>query len=123
MKTSRPRLVLVTLLLVAFASGWMERTVRAQTSTMIWNEAIVEQDAKLNAVYKKLMAAIPTAAQRENLKAAQRAWLAWLVKEEWMVFELQNQRSGLSAKHDLLVARTKQLEDLLREKESFSGSK
>jgi uncharacterized protein YecT (DUF1311 family) len=101
----------------------MERPVWAQTSTMIWNEAIVEQDAKLNVVYKKLMAAIPSAAQRENLKAAQRAWLDWLVKEEWMVFMLQNQRSGLSAKHDLIVARIKQLEDLLRDRESFSGRK
>ncbi len=90
---------------------------------MILNEAVAEKDARLNVVYKKLMASIPTAVQREHLKVAQRAWLVWLDKEEAMVNELRGPKYGLSTRLDLMDARIKQFEDLQRESADFYGSR
>ena len=59
MKTNPSRVFAVILTLAAFSSGWM---LRASVAV----EAMVEAVHKLNVVYKKLMAAIPSAAQKAD---------------------------------------------------------
>ena len=110
-------------LLTAVASGWMVRSSQAKTSAMIMNEAIGDTDARLNVVYKKLMSSIPSAAQKEKLKIAQRAWLVWLDAEESLVGDLQGNKAALATRLDLLVARVKQLEDLQSNSSNFYDSR
>ena len=107
MKTNPSRVFAVILTLAAFSSGWM---LRASVAV----EAMVEADHKLNVVYKKLMAGIPSAAQKEKLKAAQKAWLAWMVAEDAFRTALDdNSKAGLFVRIELLEARAAQLESLL----------
>ena len=78
-------------------------------------EAMVEADHKLNVVYKKLLAAIASGAQKEKLKAAQRAWLAWMVAEDAFRAALDdNPKAGLFVRIELLEARAAQLEGVLQ---------
>ena len=123
MKTTLQRLVPAMLLLAAFATGWMVRSSQAQTSSMIMNEAIGERDSRLNVVYKKLMASIPSASQKEKLKIAQRAWLAWLDAEDNMTTELFGTKHGLATRLELLSARVTQLEDLHRNSSDIYGAR
>lgn len=96
------------LTLAAFSSGWM---LRASVAV----EAMVEADHKLNIVYKKLMAGILSATQKGKLKAAQRAWLAWIVAEDAFRTALDdNSKAGLFVRIELLEARAAQLESLLQ---------
>lgn len=101
----------------------MVHSSHAQTSAMIMNEAIGDKDARLNVVYKKLMASIPTAAQRERLKIAQRAWLVWLDAEDNMATDFWGTKHGLATRLELLSARVTQLEDLLRNSSDIVGTK
>lgn len=108
MKTNPSRILPLILLLAAFSSGWL---LRASVAV----EVMVEADHKLNVVYKKLMAAIPGAAQREKLKAAQRAWLAWMVAEDAFRSVLDDtSKAGLYVRIELLEARAAQLEGVLQ---------
>ncbi len=72
MKTNPSRILPRILTLAAFSSVLVLRATVAV-------EVMVEADHKLDVVYKKPMAAHLGAAHREKLKAAQRAWLAWMV--------------------------------------------
>ena len=85
-------------------------------------QTIAEEDHRLNVVYKKLMAAIPTAAQREKLKVSQGAWLDWMSKEENAIREIQGNKTALSCQIDIISSRTRQLEDMLSQRENFYGS-
>jgi uncharacterized protein YecT (DUF1311 family) len=108
MKINLSRVVAVILTLAAFSSGWM---LRASVAV----EAMVEADHKLNVVYKKLLAAIASGAQKEKLKAAQRAWLAWMVAEDAFRAALDdNPKAGLFVRIELLEARAAQLEGVLQ---------
>jgi uncharacterized protein YecT (DUF1311 family) len=84
-------------------------------------QTIAEEDHRLNVVYKKLMAAIPTAAQREKLKVSQRAWLDWMSKEEDAIREIQGNKTALASQIDIISSRTRQLEDMLSQRENFYG--
>jgi hypothetical protein len=107
-ETNPPRVVAVILTLAAFSSGWMLRAGLAV-------EAPVEADHKLSVVYKKLMAVITGTVQKEKLKAAQRAWLAWMVAEDACRTALDdNSKAGLFVRIELLEARAAQLESLLQ---------
>ena len=108
METNPPRVVAVILTLAAFSSGWM---LRAGVAV----EAPAEADHKLSVVYKKLMAVIPGTVQKEKLKAAQKAWLAWMVAEDAFRTALEdNSKAGLFVRIELLEARAAQLESLLQ---------
>lgn len=110
MKTNPFRVTTVILTLAAFSSGWM---LRASVAV----EAMVEADHKLNVVYKKLMARIPSATQKEKLKAAQRAWLAWMVAEDAFRTAVDSDsKAGLYVRIELLEARAAQLDSLLQDR-------
>ena len=107
MKRKTAHTIAVILAIAAFSSGWM---LRASVAV----QAMVEADHKLNVVYKKLMAAIPSGAHKEKLKAAQKAWLAWMVAEDAFRAALDdNPKAGLFVRIELLEARAAQLEGLL----------
>jgi uncharacterized protein YecT (DUF1311 family) len=70
-----------------------------------------EADAKLNAVYQKVLKSLPDDAAREKLKAAQRAWVAWRdaeVKTSESIYE--DGKTGLFMTLTLTQQRIKQLE-------------
>src|SRR6478609_9560916 len=70
-----------------------------------------ETDAKLNAVYQKVLKGLPNDAAREKLKAAQRAWVAWRdaeVKTSEGIYE--DGKTGLFMMLSLTQLRVKQLE-------------
>ena len=123
MKIARSRLLPVTFLIATVAFGWAEQSCQAQTSTQLLIDSIHTEDTRLNVVYKKLMASIPTAAQKEKMKIAQRAWLVWLEGEESLMYALNGNKAGLSTRLDLISARIAQLEDLLRNSSTFYNSK
>jgi uncharacterized protein YecT (DUF1311 family) len=107
MKAHGPRLAIVLTIFLSFASGWIAHASQA-------GKAMGEADAQLNALYKKLMAAIPSSAQKEKFKTAQRAWVAWIEAE--VAFEealLADGKAGLFARLEPTEARNKQFEELL----------
>ena len=108
MRRKTAHIFAVILATAAFSSGWM---LRASVAV----ESMVEADYKLNVVYKKLVAAIASGAQKEKLKAAQRAWLAWMVAEDDFRAALDdNPKAGLYVRIELLEARAAQLEGVLQ---------
>ena len=111
MKTNRFHLIpsiTVVLAFAAFTSGW---TLRGSAAV----DAMVEADYKLNVVYKRLMASIPSAAQKDKLKAAQRAWLAWMEAEDAFRSALEGtSKAGLFVRVELLESRSAQLEGVLQ---------
>lgn len=111
MNTVRRRLIPVItgiLTFAAFVSGW---TLHGSAAV----DAMVEADYKLNVAYKRLMAAVPSAAQKEKLKVAQRAWLAWMEAEDAFRTSLEgNPKAGLFVRVELLEARGSQLEGILQ---------
>lgn len=121
MNTKRFRPFFLALILSVLALAWSERPIGAKSSSMMLHEAIVEKDAELNIVYKKLMASIPSASQREQLKVSQRAWLNWLTAEESLIGGLRGNKYALSTRLELLSARVQQFEDLLRDSADFQG--
>ena len=107
MKPNLSRLVAVIGILAAFASGWVAHASQA-------GKAMAEADEQLNVLYKKLMTAMPSAGQKEKLKTAQRAWVAWIEAE--VTFEealLEDGKAGLFARLDSTEARNKQFGELL----------
>lgn len=107
MKMNRLGLACVIVAFLAFTSGFM---VRAGSAV----DAMVEADHNLNVAYKKLMNAIPNAAQKEKLKASQKAWLAWVVAEDDFRTALEGtSKAGLFAQIEMFDARSAQFEELL----------
>lgn len=113
MKSNLSRFAVVIAIAAAFGSGWIAHASQA-------GKAMAEADEQLNVLYRKLMAAIPSAAQKEKLKTAQRAWVAWIEAE--VSFEqalLTDGKAGLFARLEPTEARNKQFVDLLGRTDEF----
>lgn len=81
---------------------------------------MAEADEQLNVLYKKLMAAMPTSAQKDKLRTAQRAWVAWMEAEAG--FEtalLADGKAALFARLEPTQARNKQFEELLSRSDEY----
>lgn len=113
MKSTRSLLPAVIAIIAAFASGWVAHASQA-------GKAMAEADAQLNVLYKKLMAAMPGASQKDKLKTAQRAWVAWIEAEvEFEQALLMDGKAGLFARLEPTEARNKQFEDLLARSDEY----
>jgi uncharacterized protein YecT (DUF1311 family) len=114
MKTPCSKILFVGVFLVTFACGWVCHASQA-------GKAMAEADANLNILYKKLLAKVHTSGQKEKLKTAQRAWVAWVEAE--VVFQeelLMDGKAGLFARLEPTEARAKQFDELLQRTEDFN---